>query len=63
MVVVGNGAVGLMDVLAASQKGGLDYRDEPPQDPQDLPVEFGGTDVVAERGDTGVARQPNSRLR
>ncbi len=56
-VVVGDGAVGLMGVLAAKQMGaeriiamsGHKTR-------QDLALEFGATDIIAERGDEGVAR-------
>jgi threonine dehydrogenase-like Zn-dependent dehydrogenase len=57
VAVVGDGAVGLLGVLAARQLG--------PQrivifsrhaDRQKLAVEFGATDVIAERGDAGVAR-------
>lgn len=57
VVVVGDGAVGLMGVLASKQMGaariiamsGHKAR-------QDLALEFGATDIVAERGDAGVAK-------
>lgn len=57
VAVVGDGAVGLMGVLAAKQMGaariiamsGHKAR-------QELALEFGATDIVAERGDAGVAR-------
>lgn len=56
-VVVGDGAVGLMGVLAASQMGA-----EPiiamsrHADRQKLAREFGATDIVEERGKDGIAR-------
>jgi len=57
VVVVGDGAVGLLAVLAASSLGAERIiavsRHEPRQQ---LAVEFGATDVVTERGDAGVAR-------
>jgi threonine dehydrogenase-like Zn-dependent dehydrogenase len=57
VVVVGDGAVGLLAVLAASQLGAERIiamsRHEPRQR---LAVEFGATDIVSERGDAGVAR-------
>jgi threonine dehydrogenase-like Zn-dependent dehydrogenase len=57
VAVVGDGAVGLLGVLAAKQMGAeriiLMSRHE---DRQKLGTEFGATDVVAERGDEGVAR-------
>jgi len=57
VVVVGDGAVGLMGVLAAKQMGarriiamsGHKTR-------QDLALEFGATDIVSERGEMGVAQ-------
>lgn len=56
VVVVGDGAVGLSAVLAAKQKGAeriiLMGRH---QSRTDLGVEWGATDVVAERGEEGVA--------
>jgi threonine dehydrogenase-like Zn-dependent dehydrogenase len=57
VAVVGDGAVGLLAVLAARQLGAERIiamsRHEPRQR---LAVEFGATDVVTERGDAGVAR-------
>jgi threonine dehydrogenase-like Zn-dependent dehydrogenase len=57
VAVVGDGAVGLLAVLAASQLGAERIiamsRHEPRQH---LAVEFGATDIVTERGDDGVAR-------
>jgi threonine dehydrogenase-like Zn-dependent dehydrogenase len=57
VAVVGDGAVGLMGVLAARQLGAERIiamsRHEPRQQ---LAVEFGATDIVTERGDAGVAR-------
>jgi threonine dehydrogenase-like Zn-dependent dehydrogenase len=57
VAVVGDGAVGLLAVLAASQLGAEPIiamsRHEPRQR---LAVEFGATDIVTERGDAGVAR-------
>lgn len=56
-VVVGDGAVGLMGVLAASQMGAeriiIMSRHA---DRQQLAREFGATDIVEERGKEGVAR-------
>jgi len=56
VVVVGDGAVGLMAVLAATQLGAERViamsRHEPRQR---LAREFGATDIVTERGDDGVA--------
>jgi threonine dehydrogenase-like Zn-dependent dehydrogenase len=57
VAVVGDGAVGQMAVLAASQLGAEriiamsrhEFR-------QKLALEFGATDIVTERGDEGVAR-------
>jgi len=55
--VVGDGAVGLLGVLAARQLGAERViamsRHE---DRQKLALEFGATDLVTERGDDGVAR-------
>ncbi|WP_407684971.1 zinc-dependent alcohol dehydrogenase family protein [Mycobacterium sp. HUMS_1102779] len=57
VTVVGDGAVGLLGVLAAKQLGAeriivmSRHRDR-----QALAREFGATDVVEERGDEGVAR-------
>jgi threonine dehydrogenase-like Zn-dependent dehydrogenase len=57
VAVVGDGAVGLMAVLAARQLGAERIiamsRHEPRQK---LAREFGATDIVTERGDEGVAR-------
>jgi threonine dehydrogenase-like Zn-dependent dehydrogenase len=57
VAVVGDGAVGLLGVLAAAQLGAdriiISSRHEPRQK---LAAEFGATDIIAERGDDGVAR-------
>ncbi len=57
VAVVGDGAVGLLGVLAAKQMGAKRIiamsRHE---DRQKLALEFGATDVVTERGDEGAAR-------
>ncbi len=57
VVVVGDGAVGLMGVLSASQMGAqriiIMSRHA---DRQKLAREFGATDIVAERGADGIAR-------
>jgi threonine dehydrogenase-like Zn-dependent dehydrogenase len=57
VAVVGDGAVGLLGVLAATQMGAerviLMSRHE---DRQKLGLEFGATDIVTERGDEGVAQ-------
>jgi threonine dehydrogenase-like Zn-dependent dehydrogenase len=57
VVVIGDGAVGLMAVLSAKQLGAeqiiLMGRH---QDRTDLGREFGATDVVAERGEDGIER-------
>jgi threonine dehydrogenase-like Zn-dependent dehydrogenase len=57
VAVVGDGAVGLLAVLAARQLGAERIfamsRHEPRQR---LAIEFGATDTVSERGDEGVAR-------
>lgn len=56
-VVVGDGAVGLMGVLAARQMGaGRIIAMSRHKTRQDLALEFGATDIVSERGDDGVAR-------
>ncbi len=56
VAVVGDGAVGLLGVMAARQLGAERViamsRHEPRQR---LALEFGATDIVAERGDDGVA--------
>ena len=57
VVVVGDGAVGLMGVLSAQQMGAERLiamgRHKMRQD---LALEFGATDIIPERGDAGVAR-------
>jgi threonine dehydrogenase-like Zn-dependent dehydrogenase len=57
VAVVGDGAVGLLGVLAARQLGAERIiamsRHEPRQK---LAMEYGATDLVTERGDDGVAR-------
>jgi threonine dehydrogenase-like Zn-dependent dehydrogenase len=57
VLVVGDGAVGLLGVLSANQMGAKRIiamsRHEPRQK---LAIEFGATDIVAERGDQGVGR-------
>jgi threonine dehydrogenase-like Zn-dependent dehydrogenase len=57
IAVVGDGAVGLLGVLAASQLGAeriiVMSRHEPRQK---LALEFGATDIIEERGDDGAAR-------
>jgi threonine dehydrogenase-like Zn-dependent dehydrogenase len=57
VVVVGDGAVGLMAVLAAKQLGATRIiamsRHE---SRQKLALEYGATDIVTERGDDGVAK-------
>jgi threonine dehydrogenase-like Zn-dependent dehydrogenase len=57
VAVVGDGAVGLLGVLAAKQLGAERIiamsRHEPRQN---LAREFGATDIVTERGDDGVAK-------
>ena len=57
VAVVGDGAVGLLAVLAAKQLGAERIiamsRHEPRQQ---LAREYGATDIVTERGDAGVAR-------
>ncbi|MFE7802715.1 zinc-binding dehydrogenase [Nocardia sp. NPDC057440] len=56
VTIIGDGAVGLMAVLSAAQRGAqriiLMGRHK---DRTDLGLEFGATDVVAERGDEGIA--------
>ena len=57
VVVVGDGAVGLMGVLAASQMGAgriIAMSRHAPR--QQLAREFGATDIVAARGAEGIAR-------
>ena len=57
VAVVGDGAVGLLAVLAAKQLGAEGIiamsRHEPRQQ---LALEYGATDIVEERGDEGVAK-------
>jgi threonine dehydrogenase-like Zn-dependent dehydrogenase len=57
VVVVGDGAVGLLGVLSAKQMGAERIiamsRHE---SRQKLALEFGATDIVSERGDEGIAR-------
>jgi threonine dehydrogenase-like Zn-dependent dehydrogenase len=57
VAVVGDGAVGLLAVLAAKQLGAeriIQMSGNPPR--QKLAREYGATDVVEERGDEGIAR-------
>src|ERR687886_16663 len=57
VVVVGDGAVGLLGVLSARQLGAeriITMSRHPAR--QQLAREFGATDIVTERGDEGVAR-------
>ena len=57
VVVVGDGAVGLMGVLAAKQMGaGRIIAMSRHKTRQDLALDYGATDIVAERGDEGVAK-------
>ncbi|HEX7387093.1 MAG TPA: zinc-dependent alcohol dehydrogenase family protein [Castellaniella sp.] len=57
VVVVGDGAVGLMGVLSASQRGaGRIIAMSRHADRQKLAREFGATDIVEERGEEGIAR-------
>jgi threonine dehydrogenase-like Zn-dependent dehydrogenase len=56
-VVVGDGAVGLMAVLAAKRMGAERIiAMSRHKSRQDLALEFGATDILSERGDAGVAR-------
>ncbi|ESY65198.1 MULTISPECIES: zinc-dependent alcohol dehydrogenase family protein [Mesorhizobium] len=56
-VVVGDGAVGLMGVLAAKQMGaGRIIAMSRHKARQELALEFGATDIVTERGDDGAAK-------
>jgi threonine dehydrogenase-like Zn-dependent dehydrogenase len=56
VAVVGDGAVGLLGVLAAQQLGAERIIAMSRHDArQKLALEFGATDIVAERGDAGVA--------
>lgn len=57
VVVVGDGAVGLLGILSAKQMGAvriIAMSRHPAR--QQLACEFGATDIVIERGDEGVAR-------
>src|SRR5947208_1115735 len=57
VVVVGDGAVGLLGVLSAKQMGAERIiAMSSHQSRQKLAREFGATDIVGERGDEGVAR-------
>jgi threonine dehydrogenase-like Zn-dependent dehydrogenase len=57
VAVVGDGAVGLLAVLAASQLGAERIIAMSRHQPrQQLATEFGATDIVTERGDDGVAK-------
>ncbi|GAA3163424.1 zinc-dependent alcohol dehydrogenase family protein [Planomonospora alba] len=57
VAVVGDGAVGLLGVLAARQLGaGRIVVFSRHADRQRLAAEYGATDIVTERGDEGVAR-------
>jgi len=57
VAVVGDGAVGLLAVLAANQLGAERIIAMSRHQPrQQLALEFGATDIVTERGDAGVAR-------
>jgi len=57
VAVVGDGAVGLMGVLAAKQIGAARIiAMSRHKARQELALEFGATDIVSERGDDGVAR-------
>jgi threonine dehydrogenase-like Zn-dependent dehydrogenase len=56
-VVVGDGAVGLLGILSAKQMGaGRIIAMSRHDTRQKLAREFGATDIVAERGDEGIAR-------
>jgi threonine dehydrogenase-like Zn-dependent dehydrogenase len=57
VAVVGDGAVGLMGVLAAKQMGAARILAMSRHKMrQDLALEYGATDIVSERGEAGVAR-------
>lgn len=57
VAIVGDGAVGLLGVLAAKQLGAERIiAMSRHADRQALAIEFGATDIVTERGDEGVAR-------
>ena len=57
VVVVGDGAVGLMGVLSAKQMGAARIiAMSRHKTRQNLALEFGATDIISERGDAGVDR-------
>ena len=57
VVVVGDGAVGLMGVLAAKLNGAERIiAMSRHKSRQDLALEYGATDIIADRGDAGVAK-------
>lgn len=57
VVVVGDGAVGLMGVLSAKQMGaGRIIAMSRHKQRQDLALEYGATDIVTERGEAGIAQ-------
>jgi threonine dehydrogenase-like Zn-dependent dehydrogenase len=57
VVVVGDGAVGLMGVLAAKQmEVGRIIAMSRHKKRQELAIEYGATDIVSERGEEGIAR-------
>ncbi|MBN9670550.1 zinc-dependent alcohol dehydrogenase family protein [Roseibium aggregatum] len=57
VVVVGDGAVGLMGVLASKQMGAERIiAMSRHKNRQDLALEYGATDIIAERGDEGIAK-------
>lgn len=57
VAVVGDGAVGLMGILAAKQMGAERIiAMSRHKARQDLALEYGATDIVTERGDAGVSR-------
>jgi threonine dehydrogenase-like Zn-dependent dehydrogenase len=57
VVVVGDGAVGLMAVLSARQMGAARIiAMSRHKTRQELALEFGATDIVSERGEEGIAR-------
>ena len=61
VAVVGDGAVGLLGILAAKQLGAERIiAMSRHADRQALAREFGATDIVEERGDEGVARRSRS---
>ena len=57
VAVVGDGAVGLMGVLAVKQMGaGRIIAMSRHKTRQDLALEYGATDIVSERGEAGIGR-------